>query len=1823
MALSTPIRGRFEKILQATNSAQSTADLAVLGIERGTALALLNARDAFSGRQFPTILELLRSVVFPDFTDFYLHQYLPQCAQDRPALLVPIRLETRVKDGSLLIRVYPDDISLAKHDPRLSPKEVEAGTRYLAALQAAAASTDDSSDAERDAWRTLAAQLGVRRAAWVRKVIDDHDSADPDQKRPEEWIEPARVRNLPDRFVFYLYNVDGDLAHDPVEGILVQPDLPIFARLSAGSLFEGEALWVVDFDAARAAGMAVSVRVSALNFGSVPNKLSRIVAVGLTRAKPEISQDRLERLLEFHHFDRGIAFLDPDSPTNNLPEAKSAYSSVEDYDGAYDVEVVDPPQWGQNSQFLKPNAERLGAALGLGERPEVLRNVEGSGKLAESYAGEMNTALWPVTGYNFFRYMLEGVISEKDLIQLGDHFRQFVRAGGPLPTIRVGTQPYGVLPVTRIESKEGGHPAGWASSDLDWPSRPALDQNLHTVLGRLYPRWRNRANDPALVPRIRASDDPVADPDQDLLGVLSMRPVSVSVEARPFVDERFVAWALVAMRNRIFGEGTVFGDTGIAPAQWVQNWSEAWRNEQARIRDTLGAIGVVDADLFDDTALTKVFGWWNSQAVENLTVEEEGDDPRSYLTALCAGNQDTERATLLHDMLSRAITLEANEYGGTQAKDAICRMAASSALEFFNNVTTVEAIVETIKDDPHHQIGPPRAYGVRKTLAERILAARDAKPGKAFESLAEIDAIFGVGPDTLHDIVYTFRDRPHPADFDLLFRQTLDLFNHRLDAWYTSLAFKRLESMRRTRPDGIHIGAYGYVEDLNLSGRSPVSEGFVHTPSPGQTAAASVLHNAYLTHPLQPSGASPFAINLTSERVRGGMRLLQGIREGQPLGAMLGFQFERGLADGPGNLMEYVDEFREGFPTVAGKLTPSNGDSAEAVAARNVVDGTALVRAWRASTENDGDADVQDIRLRVEGLVNGIPSSDRSGVTDEMYRLLDSEDAVGDLLMYEAIYEAVQGNHDAAGAALEAASGNAHPPEIHSIKTNVAANTLEHRIAMLFPVVPAPAGGGPREAAEPKLAHWFTGLLPALDQIGCSYSFVQRSENDAGAAPGIPPLVLNQATPQELAALLVVAGIKDPQEILDAQQYADAQAQLIVDHLTANGDFAAVSELGGVVGIDAAAVEALRGRVTMANTVVTLEELDITAIDLFYITTVPLEGAETDIEQRVRRVARARDWLPRDHRIQLNLKAPPGFNHGLERVAEFSRLTLDLIAQATALQPGSLAPSVEADGVLHSEADYDEIHGRAQGARDGLETRQAQLEGLLPPAGDAPAEAEEAPLTASQRVSIDAQLLELSRWGIPGTVPPWPDEAGLLQRARAVLKEAAKRVRDADLSLTLPAAGQERNFNALVAERTAALKHLFGRGFVVMPIFLPTSVDDLLASFDRLEALGGTDDHRIRLWLQQEAAVHPALERFDDWLMVAEAWSNPLPDAQDYVLNVAQLPAALLADQHWVGLPDGERDGQARPRDAFSVVTLGAGSLRGLDAAAPKLTAGLMIHRCRDQVQEEEVTTSVGFHYDAPNAQAPQCLLLAVPPQRSEQPENWSEANLEGIVRSAIDLAKIRAVDLDALSGLVGDDVDTAPQSPAEDTGLGGILPSLFVPADPSKPGWARDIIMGSFEDWLVQMQATVVDFMGQTIGQDFDPAIETSGIEFLSLTGDPLQVYGFSINPQPIPFGRVIVASGNQIECTFPRDVNSIELFLGSIQGSSNPTFTALDGNGQSINLQGGSGQAITRFIFRQDEGFNVEEFPATITGSGIRHLRIEAAGDRLFVRRMSVSYT
>ena len=81
-----------------------------------------------------------------------------------------------------------------------------------------------------------------------------------------------------------------------------------------------------------------------------------------------------------------------------------------------------------------------------------------------------------------------------------------------------------------------------------------------------------------------------------------------------------------------------------------------------------------------------------------------------------------------------------------------------------------------------------------------------------------------------------------------------------------------------------------------------------------------------------------------------------------------------------------------------------------------------------------------------------------------------------------------------------------------------------------------------------------------------------------------------------------------------------------------------------------------------------------------------------------------------------------------------------------------------------------------------------------------------------------------------------------------------------------------------------------------------------------------------------------------------------------------------------------------------------------MDVTGP--ISGLFVDEWVEIVPNRRETTAITFQYDAPDACAPQTLLLAVPPDAATP---WTAATLHRVVIETLDLAKLRAVPMAAL----------------------------------------------------------------------------------------------------------------------------------------------------------------------------------------------------------------
>jgi hypothetical protein len=395
-----------------------------------------------------------------------------------PLLLLPLRLEYRVIADSLPRRVVVGDAVPTDRDAlRCARREllvrpftvndvpVDAGSqiwfrwffddgfaergvqpitdnerRAVAAFEAAVGGrrwwrADDAVVA--GAWSLLAAHVGPARALHLLRSRGAPAETDWEQRVGRITLLPARVG------LFALD--DGGLVTPLGEGAPVPADL----RYTPDALAPGG--WLVDFDAALAAGMGL--RLTDPQLVTAALDADWLVAIGL---HTENAKSGMARLLRDAVANGTFGFLDQDTPTNN-----SSQDRPPAIDGRRDpvafLRAATEDEAGLLASPLEQAADLLAEALAVNAQP--LRQAPGAADTGLEDARAMIRAVGPalldaVTGA--VRQL--NAVTDEDVVEF---LARDVVARGVLPVVRFGNNPYGVLPLTDVGALE---PLGEADS---------------------------------------------------------------------------------------------------------------------------------------------------------------------------------------------------------------------------------------------------------------------------------------------------------------------------------------------------------------------------------------------------------------------------------------------------------------------------------------------------------------------------------------------------------------------------------------------------------------------------------------------------------------------------------------------------------------------------------------------------------------------------------------------------------------------------------------------------------------------------------------------------------------------------------------------------------------------------------------------------------------------------------------------------------------------------------------------------------------------------------------------------------------------------------------------------------------------------------------------------------------------------------------------------------------------------------------------------------------------------------------------------------------
>ena len=1019
-------------------------------------------------------------------------------ATSLPVALLPVQVQTRfvTRDGKpqLLVRVYPDELHLDGHDPALTAVEVAWGRK---AWRLAWPKNRDP-EAERAAWTQLAERFGRRRAEWIARKLRPTNLKErpgkppvfpaPGTRRDADKVSPVLAKRLPDRWVV--------MGYQGGRRVLLEVGSPIAKQLPVGPAFDDEPLpdvgpdrlpldagmrWLVDFSTAEKVGMGIRIELPP----ELANpRLDTLLVFGIrTSLAAPAAANELEALLDAQRYTRGLAFVPPGTPTNNTTESSSGLSLGDTSAG---------PAFESVPKTLKKGSDAATAARLLGVNGPVLAGLEGAERTDDLDARQLQTALWPATGGYYLDQIMaspEGqpaAFTPEQLEQARRHFLDYVRGLGPLPTLRAGRQPYGLLPAMSLELF------------AEATGRGRFAQTLRFLRGI----WKDALTG---VPRL-------VDGGQDsLVEILRVEPSSIGYRLR------------LAMGDQFFAPMPVFSS---ALSSHLQSHSVLLRQRL----DRAVPLGLVRQErFFDILPGDSAVDFRGPLVAPDEALPDAALNP-NYISFL--------RSASFDDLINQRLP----EGTSPEARRALLYLLLRHSVLLAYSTTALRILIRKGRL-------PNQPY--REPVLVDIVGGATPDPTLTLRRAATTDGTLG---STLHTL--TAKQEPEVAvleelrkslahieklPVDALARHLsgcLDLFSYRLDAWITSLATRRLDELRNATPRGLALGGFGWVQDLSPSPRTPVPVappgengsplfaarepgGFVHAPSMAQASAAAVLRSGYLAHSTADD-AGALAIDQSSDRVRLAESLLDGIRQGQQLGALLGYRFERALHD------RQLDRFIPGFRRVSWLAalygaeeflkeaelieTPRERIRAIQIAQRQIAAALSAVRkryelpptAGRGEMEALAETKVVDgmelVRLFQGGGIPfdrlGEPAGNaQNALVAELAALEQALDAVSDALTAEGVFQLVRGNPSRASASVDAvAHGEIPPPELQFPETPRPGIALIHRLAVVFsgPAPPVSAGvlREARRAAEPNLDAWLKQMIGDPKLVRCRADFL-------------------------------------------------------------------------------------------------------------------------------------------------------------------------------------------------------------------------------------------------------------------------------------------------------------------------------------------------------------------------------------------------------------------------------------------------------------------------------------------------------------------------------------------------------------------------------------------------------------------------------------------------------------------------------------------------------------------------------------------------------------
>lgn len=1525
-------------------------------------------------------------------------QLIEQWSDNLPIMLLPVRLETKYsastaeKQKQLLVRIFPDDIAVVTHEKLLTQVELDGGRALWKSLWLA----KDNSIQKKAAWTLLEKQCGVNRAAWVAlqtkpenwsnsgtlPTVDELQFPKIDITKPSAWTQAPHTHTMPDKFVLMGYReitskessgrelVFSKIGNQVSDIVVLGPaplengDSPSLKRdakqdnrIQYGEDFK----WVADFATAVQSGLGFVITDKDLASGSVVDGFDCLVALGI-KSSCDFSDGKnlLEDLLDNHNYSKeGLSLIKHGTPTNNTEEKDSGYSkkgTIADRSDYIEkgTHLFEP----SNDKKSATDGQRLAEYLGINY--QTLQLVPNSQQNEYTEAVAMNKALYASTLGYFMQSMLNDVLPDSAVGKLRHHFTQYVVGRGPIAALRVGNQPYGIIPTSTF--------AKWS-----YPSRPANREirmlsvegvfaddflsQLSAFLRYFEGEWQKLVSSLSTIHR-------QGDAGANLMSVLGLNPSSVEFYQR-------VGYSLDYLKN-------------LEAFNWDGKYMEdviKTSLDQVYVKQILNNFGYTGKD--DGIPkpvpmlLQLVFQHYHTRLDNNNLIDGQPISEDAKIKPYDQAGQLNFIDWLLAN-ISNSAKLEKQDFGGVSAPNSLLYMLLRNSL-LLETSRSLHAYLQNNNIEANELIRSRKFMNMSSTPSVSHWEIFQAPANKIVASGASDQPLFEfihspyfVGPagkgitDNLDDFKWALGvlKEMTTANLERAMTEHLDALSYRLDAWQTSLFDHRLQGQRNIlagnsdRTTGIYIGAYGYLEHVKPSAgkRTRISEevlpaslregkdnifiesgngGYVHAPSMNHAAAAAILRCGYLTH-ANPDDRDMLSINLSSERVRRAKYLIDGIRNGQTLEVLLGYQFERGLhdwttrPDNPVILNHVIPLFRETFPIKKTKVPQSGKVTGpeEMVEDYHVTNGLALSQ---SASYPYGIAALKSLTPPL--------SADQIKVLDtEKENIANTFDALRDVLTSESAYQLALGNFDRAAAVMKAISDSQMPPDIQVIDSARGTDmSFTNRVCMHFKsdATENPWLGIPmteKAITESGLNKWVGELLGEPSDIRCLVKAVDKDGN-----------------------------------------------------VLAREDLSRIEDI------------------------VSLRDLLIQPIDFMYlIRNKADQSGRSELEERVRYFFAQKNSLDDDTIVKIEFgrtnAAIGGSTKSFAEILPFANYIKNIVSGSRPLKArdyDSASKQVPVSSDNPDNINVTELQTRVESTFGRLNSVMTDLESAKIIATVTKTEADVSELRFTLKKAADA-----------GMVDAFPMSAvGFDKKQLDMLSEQSKAVLDRFSSLKEEydkKHGEVIDVKTGIGQKTSLLtemiKSMLGDDYAILPKFNFNDVMEVSKAYSSRGDLLNYSKNTLKIrfavheWLHGVSLVRPKMHEFEMIRMLNDTFNSTTMQ-----LEPMQIPYRDNAS--WIAV-------EYSPNTQIVHDTISCICFNPQGFEPSKDQCGLLIDQWIEVIPNEKEVTGISFNYNQPNSVPPQALLLAVTPVETGK---WTWDNLVGSVLDTFDRAKRRAVEPDLL----------------------------------------------------------------------------------------------------------------------------------------------------------------------------------------------------------------